>query len=397
MTIPSIAEIDIRDKKLLIRVDFDTAVTRAGEIADARKLGLALPTIRYAVGQKARVVIASHMSGAGGRMSRRHSLEPLGRRLSELLDCEIYFPENSIGDAVRKISGDMLAGSVMLLENLDFHKGELANNPDFARRLSEVAGIYVNEAFSVSHQPRASLLSVADYFDTVCVGLRFREEMENLGRLESPERPFAVVIGGSCTSGKIELMDSLLDRADVFLVGGALAHTFLKALGRDIGRSEIDEGTIYSAKRLISSSMTREIRFVVPEDFLVVKGDLNNEPSSYIISGGRIPNDYTAVDIGPETRRQFEKHISRARTVLWNGPLGMCERAGFGEGTAAVVKALAESDAWSAVIGESTLDAAASEGLDAGKSFLSSGGDAAIEYIRNKTLPAIEALSRRVR
>ncbi len=397
MTIPSIAEIDIRDKKLLVRVDFDTAVSRTGEIADARKLVLALPTIRYAIGQKARVVLASHMSGAGGKMSRKYSLEPLGRKLSELLDCEIYFPENSIGDAVRKISGDMLPCSVMLLENLEFHKGELANNEDFARKLSEVAEIYVNEAFSVSHQKRASIVSVAEHFNTVCVGLSFKEEMENLSRFENPERPFAAVIGGSCTPGKIGLIESLMDRVDTILIGGAVAHTFLKALGRDIGRSEIDEGTIYSAKKLISASMSRSIRLVIPEDFVGVRGDLNNEPASYIISGGRIPKDSMAVDIGPETTRQFAKHISRARMVLWNGPLGMCERAGFGEGTAALAKALAESDAWSAVVGESTIDALEGAGFEAGKCFMSRGGDASVEFIRDKTLPAIQALEGRVR
>jgi phosphoglycerate kinase len=397
MTLPSIAEIDIRERKVLIRVDFDVTVTRSGEIPDTRKLTHVLPTIRYAIGRKARVIIASHMSGAGGRVSRKHSLEPLGSKLSELLDCEIYFPENSIGDAVRKISGDMLPGSVMLLENLEFHKGELANSQDFARKLSEVAEVYVNEAFSVSHQRRASLLSIIDCFDTVCVGLKFREEMDSLGRFRNPDRPFAAVIGGSCTPGKIGLIESLIDRVDTILIGGALAHTFLRALGRDIGRSEIDEATIYSAKRLIASSMSRNIRLVIPEDFVAVRGDLNNEHASYIISGGRIPNDSMAVDIGPETIRQFAKHISRARTVLWNGPLGMCEMAGFGEGTRAVAKALAGSEAWSAAVGDSTIDAVEGGGIETGGCFLSRGGDASIEFIMNGTLPAIQALERRVR
>lgn len=397
MTLPSIAEIDIRDRKLLIRVDFDTAVSRSGEVADVRKLVRALPTIKYAVGQKARVILAAHMSGAGGKMSRKYSLEPFGRKLSEMLDCEIYFPENSIGDAVKKISGDMLAGTVMLLENLDFHKGELANNPDFARKLSEVAEIYVNEAFPVSHQRRASLVSIADYFDTVCVGLKFREELDNLGRLAEPERPFAALVGGSCTPAKTGLMESLLDRVDIMLVGGAIAHPFLRALGRETGRSEIDEGTIYSAKKLISSCMSRNIRLVIPEDFVAVRGDLKNDSSSYIISGGRIPGDSMAVDIGPETIMQFAKHLSRARTVLWNGPLGMCERAGFGEGTIAAAKALAESDARSVVVGDSTIDALEGAGFESGNCFMSSGGDASVEFIVNGTLPAIQALEGRVR
>jgi len=397
MTLPSIAEIDIREKKLLIRVDFDTALSRTGEVEDIRKLTRALPTIRYAVGQKARVILAAHMSGAGGRMSRRYSLEPFGRKLSEMLDREIYFPEDSVGDAVKKISGDMLPGTVMLLENLEFHKGELSDSQDFAKRLSEVAEIYVNEAFSVSHQRRASLLSIANYFDTVCVGLKFKEEIDNLGRFAAPERPFAALIGGSCSSAKTGLMESLLDRVDIMLVGGAIAHPFLRALGRETGRSEIDEGTIYSAKKLISSCMSRNIRLVIPEDFVAVRGDLNNDPSSYIISGGRIPGDSMAVDIGPETSRQFAKHLSRARTILWNGPLGMCERPRFGEGTLAAAKALAGSDAWSVVVGDSTIDALEAAGFEAGNCFMSCGGDASVEFIRDGTLPAIRALEERLR
>ncbi len=397
MTVPSIAEIDIKDKRLLVRVDFDTPVSPSGEIADTRKLVHALPTIRYAIGQKAKVVLASHMSGAGGRMSRRYSLEPVGKKLSELLDCEIYFPENSVGDAVRKISGDMLPCSVMLLENLEFHKGELANSPDFGRKLSEVADIYVNEAFSVSHRMRASVVSVVENFGAACVGLKFREEIENLSRFGKPERPFAAVIGGSCTPGKVELAESLIDRVDTILIGGAFAHTFLKALGRDIGRSEIDEATIYSAKKLISSCMSRNIRLVIPEDFVGVRGDLNSGSPSFIISGGRIPKDSMAVDIGPETSSEFAKHIARARTVLWNGPLGICERAGFGEGTAAVARALAESEAWAAAVGESTIGALGGAGLDACKCFMSSGGDASVEFIKHGTLPAIRALEGRAR
>jgi phosphoglycerate kinase len=381
MKLPSIAEIDIRERKLLIRVDFDVAVSPSGEIEDSGKIILALPTIRYALGQKAKVIIASHMSGAGGRRNLKYSLEPMGRKLSELMDCEIYFPENSVGDVVRKISGDMMPGCVMLLENLEFHKGELADSADFAKKLSEVADVYVNEAFSISHQKRASTLLIADYFNTVCVGLRFREEIDNLGRFENPERPFAAAVGGRCSPEKIEFMESLMDRADTLLVGGALSNSFLKALGKEIGRSQIDESTIYSAKKLMSSALSRNIRLVIPEDLVAVHGDLNNEPSFYIISGGQIPNDSMSVDIGPETRLQIAKHISKARTVLWNGPMGMYERSGCGEGTAALAEAISSSDAWAGT----------------GRSFISRGGEAALEFIKHKKLPAITALENRIR
>ncbi len=397
MKIPSIAEIDIKEKKVLIRVDFDVPVTRTGEVSDVTKILRALPTIHYATGQKARVIIASHRSGPGGKLNRKFSLEPVGRKLSEFLDCEIYFPENSVGDAVKKIAGDMLAGSVMLLENLEFHKGECANSPDFARKLSEVADIYVNEAFAISNQERASLLAVTECFDTVCSGLAFKNEIDNLSRYENPERPFTVIIGGECSDRKFELMESLLERADTFLIGGAVANSFLKVLGKETGRSALDTGTLYSAKKFISGASIRNIKLVIPDDLVTVRGDLNPDSPSYIISGGHIPKDSMTVDIGPETRLQFEKNISRARTVLWNGPLGVYEMSAFGEGTASVAKALCGSEAFSGIIGEDTVRAVEGAGLDAGISFVSGGGEAAVEYVKNGTLPAVEVLQRRVK
>ncbi len=397
MSLTSIAEIDIKEKKVLIRIDLDVPVTSAGEVSDVSKILNALPTIHYALGQKARVIIASHRTGAGGRLSRKYTLEPVGRKLTELLDCGIYFPENSIGDAVKKLSGDMLPGSVMLLENLEFHKGESSNDPDYARKLADIAEIYVNEAFSISNQKRASLLAVTESFDTVCVGLGFKKEVENLDKFNTPERPFTVVIGGECSLRKIELMEHLLDRADSFLVGGAAVNSFLKVLGKETGRSELDPATIYSAKKLISSSATRHIRLIIPEDLVTVRGDLNPDSPSFIISGCDIPRDSQTVDIGPETRQQFAKNVSRARTVIWNGPLGIYEMSGFGEGTASLARALSESEAFSGIVGEDTVRAVEDAGLDAGISFVSHGGGAAIEYIMNGTLPAIEALEVRMK
>jgi 3-phosphoglycerate kinase len=397
MSLKSIAEIDIKEKKVLIRIDLDVPVTSAGEVSDVSKILNALPTIHYALGQKARVIIASHRTGAEGRMSRKYTLEPVGRKLTELLDCEIYFPENSIGDAVKKLAGDMLPGSVMLLENLDFHRGEPSNSDDYARKLSDIAEIYVNEAFSISDQQRASLLAITRHFDTVCVGLEFKKEVDNLGKFNNPERPFTAVIGGECSLWKIELMERLIERADSFLVGGAVANSFLKVLGKETGGSELDPATIYSVKKFISSSATRNIRLIVPEDLVTVRGDLKPDSPSFIISGCDIPANSMTVDIGPETRQQFAKNVSRARTVLWNGPLGIYETSGFGDGTASLAGALCESEAFSGIVGVDTVRAVEGAGLDAGISFVSRGGQAAIQYIMDGTLPAIEALEERMK
>lgn len=397
MTIPSIEEIDIKEKKVFIRVDFDVPVTRSGEVSDVSKILRALPTIHYAVGEKARVIIASHLSGPEGRLNRKYSLEPVGKKLTEFLDCDIYFPENSVGDVVKKISGDMLPGSVMLLENLEFHKGELSNSSEYAKKLSEIADIYVNEAFSVSDQERASLIAITEYFDSVCAGLGFKNEIDNLSRLKDPEHPFAAIIGGESSLRKIELMESLLDRVQSFLVGGAIANSFLKAIGKETGRSEVNEGTLYSAKKLISSSATRDIRLIIPEDLVTVRGDLNNDSPSFIISGCNIPKESIAVDIGPETRVSFARNISRAKTVLWNGPLGVYETSVFGEGTAALAETLCGSEAFSVVLGDDTVKAVEESGHEGGINFLSRGGGAAIDYIINGTVPAITAIEDRVK
>ncbi|MEQ9619723.1 MAG: phosphoglycerate kinase [Deltaproteobacteria bacterium] len=397
MTIPSIEEIDIREKRVLIRVDFDIPITRSGKVSDVSKILHALPTIHYAVGEKARVIIASHLSGPGGRLNRKYSLEPVGKKLTEFLDCEIYFPENSVGDVVKKISGDMLPGSVMLLENLEFHKGELSNSPEYAKKLSEIADIYVNEAFSISNQERASLTAITEYFDTVCAGLGFKNEINNLSRFKDPDPPFTAVIGGESSSRKIELMESLLDRVESFLVGGAIANSFLRIIGKETGRSEIDERTLYSAKKLISSSFTRDIKLIIPEDLVTVRGDLNNDSPSFIISGVSIPKESMAVDIGPDTRVSFANNVSRARTVLWNGPLGVYEKSVFGEGTAALAEALSGSEAFSAILGDDTVKAVEEAGYEGGISFISRGGDAAMDYIINGTIPAITAIEERIK
>ncbi|MCA9809257.1 MAG: phosphoglycerate kinase [Candidatus Dadabacteria bacterium] len=397
MKIPSIAEIDIKEKKIFIRADLDVPVDKSGVAGEVWKIERILPTVRYALQQKAKVILAAHRGKPGGKVVRRYSLEAVGAELSQALGCEIYFPEDSVGDAVKKVSVDMPAGSVMLLENLDFHKKELEDNIDYAKRLAEIADIYVNEAFTVSNQKRASLSAITGFFNTVCVGLSFKNEIENLGKLAKPDRPFTAVIGGRCTPLRLALMEKLMDSVDSFLLGGAVGNLFLKTLGKETGRSEIDQSMIYNAKKLISSSATRGIRFIVPVDLVTVRGDLKNDSPSYIISDNNIPTGSTTVDIGPETRAQFANNISGARTVFWNGPLGICEEPGFFEGSRAVAEAIAESDAWGAVTGRDTAQIVHDIAAEGRVGYVSRSGEAAVEYIINGTLPAITALEERIK
>lgn len=396
MKLLSIDEIDIKEKRVFIRTDFNVPLDREREVIDDARIVAALPTIRYAVKEKARVIIASHLGRPMGKSNPKLTLEPVGRRLSELLDCEIFFPEDCIGDAVKKLAGDMFPGSVMLLENLRFQTGEEEDDPGFARRLAQAMDVYVNEAFSVSHRAHASVSAILDYVETACVGFQFKKEVENLNRLiQNPTHPFVSVMGGRKASEKIPIMESMLDKADTFLIGGAISNTFLKVLGKEVGKSSVDRMSLYMAEKLISSATSRNIRFITPKDALLIKGDLNNYSDSFIISTGVFPGDTMAVDIGPATIQDFTSRISRAKTVFWNGPVGVCENSDFEKGNARIAEAVAESGAFSVAAGWDTVSVIEKSGFSHGFSHLSAGGKAALEFIQGKPLPALLAFQRK--
>ncbi len=261
MKFKSIEEVDIRDKRVFIRVDFNVPITRDGDVADDARIKAVLPTIRHAIKEKAKVIIASHLGRPGGKHVRRLSIEPVGRRLSELLNKEIFFPEDCVGDAVKKIAIEMPSGAVMLLENLRFHRGEEENDPSFAKKLSGVVDVYVNEAFSVSQRAHASIVGILDFVEVACVGFVFGREVQYLGRLlGDPERPFVAILGGRSASQKIPIMETLLGRLNTILIGGATAFTFLKAMGKEIGKSLLDTSALYSAQRLLKSAKIRDVK-----------------------------------------------------------------------------------------------------------------------------------------
>ncbi len=398
MKLVSIDEVDIKGKRVLIRADFNTPLTKSGEIADDTRILAALPTIEYTLKEKARVIIASHFGRPGGKLNPKLTLDPVGRKLSEILNCEVIFPNDCIGDGVKKLAGDLSPGGVMLLENLRFHRGEEDNDTRFAKRLAEIADIYVNEAFSVSHRLHASVVGILDYIDAACIGLRFKKEMENLIRLiENPEHPFVAIFGGRSASEKIPIMESFLDRVDTMLIGGVVSNTFLKALGKEVGRSVVDQIALYSAAKLISSASVRDIRVVLSEDAVLIRGDLSNYSNSFIGTYGEFPKDATSVDIGPKTMSDFALRISRAKTIFWNGPLGVYEAEDFRKGTIEIAKAISQSGAFSLAVGWDTVIAIKKEESSSGISYLSIGGKAALEFIQGKKLPALEALRKKLK
>ncbi|MGB2692713.1 MAG: phosphoglycerate kinase [Thermodesulfobacteriota bacterium] len=397
MKIPSIAELDIADKRVLIRADFDVPLSKDGEVLNNTKILSIIPTIKYALGQKAKVIIASGLGKPKGRYNKKYSLEPIGRILSEVLGVQIFFPDNSIGEAVKKVGSDMQPGQVMLLENLEFQKGEIEDSPEFAKKLAECADIYVNEAFALSTQIKASLSSIFEYFDKICVGFQFKKEIENLERIKNPERPFTAVFGGSNVLEKVDLMESMLEYVDTVLVGGVLANTFLNVLGGETGKSKIDEAAMYSVKKFISSAELRNIRVILPEDIVAIDGDLNNYSSSFIISGGRIPESMRVVDIGPAAQVDFAKRLAKAKTVLWTGPMGICEDPDFKKGTEFLAKSLAESETLTVIIGQDTADTALESIKQDGQTFISQGGQTALKYIMNHNLRVLEDMENRLK
>lgn len=397
MKLPTIAELDIADKRVLIRVDFDVPLGKSGEVLNETKILSVIPTIKYALSQKAKVVIASSLGKPKGRYDKRYSLEPVGRVLSEILDDEIFFPDNSIGEAVKKIGSDMQPGQVMLLENLEFHMAELNNSSEYAKKLADCADIYVNEAFSLSNKSNASLNSIFEYFENVCVGFQFQKEIENLERIRNPERPFAAVFGGSNVIEKVDVMESMLEHVDTVLVGGVLANTFLKVLGGETGKSKIDKDSVYSVKKFLSSAEIRNIRVILPEDIVAIDGDLKNYSSSFIISGGRVPENMRVVDIGPAAQVDFAKRLAKAKTILWTGPMGICETPDFKKGTQSLAQSLAESETFNVIIGEDTAEIALEELKEERRTFVSQGGQTSLDYIMGNNMRVLEAMTERIK
>ena len=398
MNLVSIDEIDIKEKRVFIRVDFNVRLTKDRKVTDDTRILAALPTIEYAIREKSRILIASHLGRPGGKLNSKLSLEPVGKRLSEILNTEIFFPEDCVGDAVKKIAGDMTPGSVMLLENLRFHKGEEENDPKFAKRLAAVADVYINEAFSVSHRLHASVSGIVDFVDAVCVGLEFKKELDNLNRLiENPPRPFVAIFGGLNASEKLPIMESLLDKVDTILIGGAISNTFLKAMGKDVGKSAVDQMALYRAARLIRSASARGIRLAIPEDAVLIRGDLNNYYDRFIMSTDTFHQDAAAVDLGPRTIELFASKILGAKTVLWNGPVGVYEKEDFMKGTLAVAKAIADTEAFSVAAGWDTVFALKNTDYSDRITYLSKGGKAALEFIQDNRLHGLEALENKLK
>lgn len=392
----SIKDLDLKGKKVLIRVDFNVPMEE-DKITDDTRMRAALPTIRYALDQGAAVILMSHLGRPEGTPDPRYSLAPCGQRLSELLSKPILMARDCMGPEVQKMASQLKAGEVLLLENLRFHKGEEKprEEPGFASALAQLGNVYVDDAFGCAHRSHASITTIAQFFPgKAAAGFLLEKEIEFLGRtLTNPQRPFIAILGGAKVSTKFKIIEALMRKADVLLIGGAMANTFFKAEGYEIGDSLYEKDFIPVAKDILDVGNQSRCRIVLPVDVSAAKKvDSNSEKKVFSISQG-VPGGFQALDIGPETVLKYAKELEKAATVFWNGPLGVFEHPPFDKGTKDIALILAQLPCKTIVGGGDSVAAIEEAGVADRMTHLSTGGGAALEFLEMGTLPGIEALS----
>ena len=384
----SVRDLDVRGKRVLVRVDFNVPV-EDGEVTDDTRIRRTLPTIRHLLSEGAYPILISHLDRPGGRRDPENAMDPVAKRLEELLEAPVLKLDDAIGEEVEEALDNWeVEGGVVLLENSRFYPGETDNDPEFAEQLASLADLYVDDAFGAAHRAHATTVGVAERLPGA-VGFLLEEELDNLDEvLQDPEHPFVAIIGGAKVSDKVGVIESLLNTADTLLVGGAMCFTFFKAQGYEVGNSLIEEEYLEEAKRLIDEAGER---LVLPVD-VVVAEEIEEDSPSQTVKAEEIPAEMMGLDIGPETVEKFREPIKNARIIFWNGPMGIFEMDAFAAGTEGVAWAVAESEANSIVGGGDSVAAVAGLGLEEEMGFISTGGGASLEYVEGKELPGVAVL-----
>ena len=387
----SVKDINVAGKKVLVRCDFNVPL-KEGVITNDKRIVAALPTIKYLKENGAKVILCSHLGRPKGEWLPEFSLAPVAKRLSELLECEVRMSKDVIGEDAKDISATIKEGEVALLENVRYYKEETKNAPEFAKELASLAEIFVNDAFGTAHRAHASTTGVADYIPAVC-GFLIQKEIEVMGKaLDNPVRPFVAVLGGAKVSDKIGVITNLLEKVDTLIVGGAMAYTFLKAEGHSVGISLCEEDKLELASELLAKAKEKGVSLLLPVDHIAAdKFDENAEPVA--VEGKDIPEGLMGMDIGPKSVELFKEAVKNAKTVIWNGPMGVFEFKNFAGGTFAVAEAIAETDCISIIGGGDSVAAVTKLGFADKMTHISTGGGASLEFLEGLELPGIAALN----
>jgi phosphoglycerate kinase len=387
----SIEQVDVGGRRVFLRADLNAPLD-AGAVSDDTRLTAVLPTIRHLLDRGASVVLASHLGRPKGGPDPKRSLRPVAERLGALLERPVPLAPDCVGEAVEGLARALKPGQTLLLENLRFHPEEEANDDGFARRLAALADVYVNDAFAAAHRAHASIAAITRHLHPAAAGLLMRRELEALGRiLESPARPLAALLGGAKVSDKLALVEHLLARVDLLVIGGGMAFTFLRALGHGVGKSLVEVDRVETARATLEAARRRGVQIVLPVDALVAGG--LDSPSGRAVSVRDIPAEQMGLDIGPLTVERFAAALKSAKTIVWNGPMGVFEKPAFATGTVAIARAVADSGAFSVIGGGDTVAAVNQAGVADRIGYISTAGGAFLEFLEGRTLPGVEALT----
>lgn len=388
----TIRDVDVTNKKVLIRCDFNVPLDKeTGKITNDLRIVAALPTIKYLLENNAKVILCSHLGKPKGEIKPELSLKPVANRLSEYLGFEVKFSKDIVGENAKELSKELKPGKAILLENVRFDPREEKNDKEFSKELASLAEIYVNDAFGTAHRAHSSTVGVAEFLPAVC-GFLIEKEVEMLGdNLNNPERPFVAILGGAKVSDKIKVIENLLEKVDSIIIGGGMTYTFLKAMGYEIGNSICELDRIDIAKETIEKAEKKGVKLLFPIDTVCGK-EFSNEAETIVVDSKEIPKGWQGLDIGPKAIEEFTQVLKNAKTVIWNGPLGVFEFEKFAKGTNAIAKVLSEINAITIVGGGDSVAAVEKGGFSDKITHISTGGGATLEYLEGKELPGIECL-----
>ncbi|MGA2585836.1 MAG: phosphoglycerate kinase [Candidatus Aminicenantales bacterium] len=389
-----VEDLDVKGKKVFVRVDFNVPLNDQGEIRNDARIRASLPTINYLAGKGAKLILASHLGRPKGKFDPKMSLRPVAARLAELTGREVLFAPDCVGKEVDALKAGLADGQILLLENVRFHEEETKNDPQFSKRLAEGIDDFVNDAFGSSHRAHASVVGITSFVPKCAAGYLMKNEVEYLRRaVRSPLKPYVAILGGAKTEDKIPVIENLLNKADFLLIGGAMAYTFFKAQGFSVGKSMVEPDKFTTALGIMAKAQQKNVQFHLPIDH-VLTASIESGVAVKIVDAFPFPEDMMGVDIGPKTIAAYSGIIARAKTIVWNGPLGVFEKPAFANGTMKIAEAVANAGALSIVGGGDSIAALEKSGVAAKITHISTGGGASLEFLAYETLPGIDALEK---